>query len=138
MAGLVLADTGPLVASLRLRDRHHGWTRTQLASLRGPLLTCEAVLSEAFFLLQTVPKGHDSLAALIDRGVLEVRFDFEDERDATLRLLRKYADTPMSFADACMVRMSEIHRDASLLTLDQDFVAYRRNGRERIPLIAPW
>lgn len=138
MAGLVLADTGPLVASLRLRDRHHGWTRTQLASLRGPLLTCEAVLSEAFFLLQTVPKGHDSLAALIDRGVLEVRFDFQDERDATLRLLRKYSDTPMSFADACMVRMSEIHRDASLLTLDQDFVAYRRNGRERIPLIAPW
>lgn len=138
MAGLVLADTGPLVASLRLRDRHHGWTRTQLASLRGPLLTCEAVLSEAFFLLQTVPKGHDSLSALIDRGVLEVRFDFQDERDATLRLLRKYADTPMSFADACMVRMSEIHRDASLLTLDQDFVAYRRNGRERIPLIAPW
>lgn len=138
MAGLVLADTGPLVASLRLRDRHHDWTRTQLASLRGPLLTCEAVLSEAFFLLQTVPKGHDSLAALIDRGVLEVRFDFQDERDATLRLLRKYSDTPMSFADACMVRMSEIHRDASLLTLDQDFVAYRRNGRERIPLIAPW
>lgn len=138
MAGLVLVDTGPLVASLRLRDRHHGWTRTQLASLRGPLLTCEAVLSEAFFLLQTVPKGHDSLAALIDRGVLEVRFDFQDERDATLRLLRKYSDTPMSIADACMVRMSEIHRDASLLTLDQDFVAYRRNGRERIPLIAPW
>lgn len=138
MAGLVLVDTGPLVASLRLRDRHHGWTRTQLASLRGPLLTCEAVLSEAFFLLQTVPRGHDSLAALIDRGVLEVRFDFQDERDATLRLLRKYSDTPMSFADACMVRMSEIHRDASLLTLDQDFVAYRRNGRERIPLIAPW
>ena len=138
MAGLVLVDTGPLVASLRLRDRHHGWTRTQLASLRGPLLTCEAVLSEAFFFLQTVPKGHDSLAALIDRGVLEVRFDFQDERDATLRLLRKYSDTPMSFADACMVRMSEIHRDASLLTLDQDFVAYRRNGRERIPLIAPW
>ncbi len=138
MAGLVLADTGPLVASLRLRDRHHDWTRTQLASLRGPLLTCEAVLSEAFFLLQTVPKGHDSLAALIDRGVLEVRFDFQDERDATLRLLRKYSDTPMSIADACMVRMSEIHRDASLLTLDQDFVAYRRNGRERIPLIAPW
>jgi predicted nucleic acid-binding protein len=138
MAGLVLADTGPLVASLRLRDRHHGWTRTQLSSLRGPLLTCEAVLSEAFFLLQSIPKGHDSLAALIDRGVLEVRFDFQDERDATLRLLRKYADTPMSFADACMVRMSEIHRDASLLTLDQDFVTYRRNGRERIPLIAPW
>lgn len=138
MAALVLVDTGPLVAALRSRDRHHGWTRTQLAALPGPLLSCEAVLSEAFFLLQAVPKGHEALAALIDRGILEVGFDFQDERDATLRLLRKYADTPMSFADACLVRMSEIYRDAAVLTLDRDFVTYRRNGRERIPLLAPW
>ena len=138
MAGLVLADTGPLVAALRARDRHHGWTRAQLVALPGPLLTCEAVLSEAFFLLQTVPGGHAALATLIDRGVVEVRFDFQDERQGVLRLLRKYADMPMSFADACLVRMSEIHRDASVLTLDQDFVTYRRNGRERIPLLAPW
>ena len=137
MAVLVLVDTGPLVAALRLRDRHHRWTRAQLAALPGPLLTCEAVLSEAFFLLQAVPKGPESLAGMIDRGVLEVRFDFQDEREATLRLLRKYADTPMSFADACLVRMSEIHREASVLTLDQDFVTYRRNGRERIPLLSP-
>jgi len=138
MADPVLVDTGPLVAALRARDRHHGWTRAQLASLPGPLLTCEAVLSEAFFLLQSVPKGHDALAALIDRGVVEVRFDFQDEREGTIRLLRKYADTPMSFADACLVRMSELHRGACVLTLDHDFVTYRRNGRERIPLLAPW
>jgi len=58
------------------------------------------------------------------------------QHQGVLRLLRKYADMPMS-ADACLVRMIEIHRDASVLTLDQDFVAYRRNGRERIPLLAP-
>ena len=75
---------------------------------------------------------------MIDRGLLEVRFDFQDEREATLRLLRKYADRPMSFADACLVRMSELHRDSQVLTLDRDFTAYRRNGREGIPLIAPW
>jgi len=138
MAGPVLVDTGPLVAALRARDRHHGWTRAQLAALPGPLFTCEAVLSESFFLLQAVPKGHEALAALIDRGVVEVRFDFQDERERTLRLLRKYADTPMSFADACLVRMSELHREACVLTLDHDFVTYRRNGRERIPLLAPW
>jgi len=62
----------------------------------------------------------------------------QDERDATLRLLRKYADTPMSFADACLVRMSELRRNSRLFTLDQDFAAYRRNGRGRIPLLAPW
>lgn len=138
MAGLVLADTGPLVAALRKRDRHHVWTRAQLAARPAPLVTCEAVLSEAFFLLQGVSGGREALAALIDRGLLEVRFDFQDEREATMRLLRKYSDTPMSFADACLVRMSELHRSSHVLTLDQDFAAYRRNGRERIPLIAPW
>ena len=138
MAALVVVDTGPLVASLRARDRDHGWTRAQLESIASPLVTCEAVLSEAFFLLHGVHGGRERLAALVDRGVVEARFDFQDERDSTLRLLRKYADTPMSFADACLVRMSELHRDSRIFTLDLDFGAYRRNGRERIPLLAPW
>src|SRR5262245_55443021 len=138
MAARVVVDTGPLVAGLRERDRHHAWTRAQLDAIAPPLATCEAVLSEGFFLLQLVLGGHDRLAALLDRGVVEVRFDFQDERDSVLRLLRKYSDTPMSFADACLVRMSELHRDTRLLTLDRDFDTYRRNGRERIPLLAPW
>ena len=138
MADLVLADAGPLVAALRKRDRYHLWTRAQLDARPAPLVTCEAVLSESFFLLQGVDGGHAALAALIDRGLLEVRFDFQDESEATLRLLRKYADTPMSFADACLVRMSELLRGSRVLTLDRDFAAYRRNGRERIPLLAPW
>lgn len=138
MAVLVLADTGPLVAALRKRDQHHAWTRAQLAARPAPLVPCEAVLSEAFFLLQGVSGGRGALAALIDWGLLEVRFDFQDEREATMRLLSKYSDTPISFADACLVRMSELHRSSHVFTLDQDFAAYRRNGRERIPLIAPW
>ncbi len=138
MAALVVADTGPLVAALRARDNDHAWARAQLSSLSDPLATCEAVLTEAFYLLQGVAGGHERLAALVDRGAVEVRFDFQDERDSVLRLLRKYADTPMSFADACLVRMSELHRDSRIFTLDRDFEAYRRNGRERIPLLAPW
>jgi predicted nucleic acid-binding protein len=138
LAALVVVDTGPLVAALRARDRDHAWARAQLSSLSDPLATCEAVLTESFYLLQDVPGGHERLAALVDRGAVEVRFDFQDERDAVLRLLRKYADTPMSFADACLVRMSELHRESRIFTLDRDFDAYRRNGRERIPLLAPW
>lgn len=138
MAALVLVDTGPLVAALRRRDRYHAWARAQLDSLTAPLATCEAVLSESWFLLQSVAGGTEALAAMIDRGLVETRFDFHDERDATLRLLRKYRDIPMSFADACLVRMSERARNVTILTLDADFAAYRRNGRDRIPLLAPW
>lgn len=138
MGALVVADSGPIVAGLLERDRDHAWARAQFEALPPPLATCEAVLSESFFLLRRVRGGGERLAALIDRGVVEVRFDFQDEREAVLRLLRKYADTPMSFADACLVRMSELHRDCRVLTLDRDFDAYRRNGRERLPLLAPW
>lgn len=51
--------------------------------------------------------------------------------------MRRYADVPMSLADACLVRMSELSDDASVLTLDSDFRIYRRLGRQAIPLLTP-
>jgi predicted nucleic acid-binding protein len=51
--------------------------------------------------------------------------------------MRRYADTPMSFADACLVRMSEIHPSSVVWTLDRDFSVYRQHGRQTIPLITP-
>ncbi|HNG34544.1 MAG TPA: pilus assembly protein, partial [Blastocatellia bacterium] len=56
---------------------------------------------------------------------------------AVSKLLEKYADVPMSFADACLVRMSELYPDSAVFTLDSDFKIYRRNGRQAIPLIFP-
>ena len=52
--------------------------------------------------------------------------------------MEKTVDTPMSLADACLVRMSELHGDARIWTTDHDFEVYRRNGRQKIPLLAPW
>ena len=49
----------------------------------------------------------------------------------------RYADQPMSLADACLVRLSELHPDAYILTLDSDFRIYRRNGRSQIPALLP-
>lgn len=138
MASPVIVDTGPLVASLVARDQYHEWAKAQICAMIAPMVTCEAVLSEAFFLLDNISGGRESLSSMINRGNIEVRFDFQDERESTLRLLKKYADLPMSFADACIVRMSEMNRQARVFTLDRDFLAYRRNGRERIALIAPW
>jgi predicted nucleic acid-binding protein len=57
--------------------------------------------------------------------------------DAVLKLLEKYADVPMSFADACLVRMTETLNDPVLLTTDDDFRIYRRHGRQIIPCVLP-
>ena len=133
-----LLDTGPLVASVNRHDQFHEWARAQLDNMTPPLLTCEAVLSEACFLLQerTGDTGKVILE-LVHRGIIEVRFQVKDNVAALINLMGKYSDIPMSFADACLVRMSEIYPERVLLTLDDDFLVYRRLGRQAIPVLMP-
>lgn len=135
---VVLADTGPIVAFLNGRDRHHRWAVESLARLRPPLLTCEAVLSEAAYLLRALPAGGERVMDLVTRGVLRIAFDLEQESAAVGRLLRRYGSVPMDLADACLVRLSELHADSSVLTIDSEFRdVYRRNGRQVIPTLSP-
>src|SRR6185436_10647141 len=99
MARSVLVDAGYLVALLSRRDAHHRWAAAQPERLPPPWTTCEAALSETFHLLGA--GGGPSLAALLQRGALVPRFDLGDEIEPVLKLLQKYADVPMSLADAC-------------------------------------
>ena len=51
--------------------------------------------------------------------------------------MKKYENVPMSLADACLVRMSEIADDSAVFTLDRDFHIYRKSGKQKIDLIIP-
>jgi uncharacterized protein len=137
MSRLVLADTGPLVALFHQNDSAHQWALARFREFTEPLLTCEAVLTEAIHLLRKVPPAHANLLSLWQRDLLRVGFSVENEKDAIRRLLRRFADVPISFADACLIRMSEIHADSVVWTLDSDFRVYRRSGRQSIPLVMP-
>ena len=135
MAGNLLVDAGFLVALLSRRDSHHRWAVTQATQHVPPWRTCEAVLSEAFHLLGT--RGIPALSALLRRRAVLVNFDFNDDVESVLRLLQKYADLPMSLADACLVRMTETFSDSVVLTTDSDFRVYRRHSRLVIPCVIP-
>jgi len=135
MAASVLADAGFLVALLNRRDANHRWAAGVPIRLPPPWKTCEAVLSEAFHLLGT--RGSPRLMAMLDRRALVSDFRLNDETDQVLRLMQKYADVPMSFADACLVRMTEALPDPVLLTTDTDFRIYRRNSRHVVPCVLP-
>jgi len=135
MAISALVDAGFLVALLSRRDANHRWAAAQAPRLPPPWMTCEAVLSEASHLLGG--RGTRSLASLLRRGALVCRYRFADDMDAVLKLLEKYTDVPMSFADACLVRMTETLNDPRLLTTDGDFRIYRRHGRQIIPCVLP-
>jgi predicted nucleic acid-binding protein len=74
---------------------------------------------------------------MLRRGVVIPAFDLGDELDRVLGLMEKYADVPMSLADACLVRMSETAADPILLTTDTDFRVYRRHGRQVVPCLTP-
>ena len=135
----VVVDTGPIVALLDAGEAHHEWARQQFDALRPPLLTCEAVISEAAFLLRCVGADPGLPVTLAERGVLQVArcMASTDDARALGRLLRQYANMPMSFADACLVRLVECTDDASVMTLDGDFHVYRQSGRRVIPLLVP-
>jgi uncharacterized protein len=137
MAKTVLIDSGAIVAVLRRRDQNHLWARSHFEALSDPCLTCEAVLYESFFLLEGAREGKNRLISILDRGIIVADFAFAAHHEETLRLLRRYSDTPMSFADACLVRMAELYADAVVFTTDSDFRIYRKNGRQTIPLIIP-
>lgn len=101
------------------------------------MLTCEAVLSEAHFLLRDLPLARRAISGMSEDGIFLVAFNYEEQKAFVSKLLEKYADVPMSFADACLVRMSELYPDSAVFTTDSDFKIYRRNGRQQIPLIFP-
>ena len=137
MAKSVLIDTGPLVAALRRRDEHHEWARAHFTAATQPFVTCEAVISESLFLLERARDGKEALCGLLERGIIIMRYSLDDELTETIRLIRRYHDAPMSFADACLVRMAEKADEAVIFTTDSDFRTCRRHGRQVIPLIMP-
>jgi len=133
----VVVDTGPLVALLNSRDSHHEWVRKTLDVVEPPLRTCEAVISEACFIVRRLRGGPDAVLELLARGIVQIGFRLDAELAAVTKLMTRYAAMPMSLADACLVRMTELDRRATILTIDSDFRIYRRNGRQTVPVILP-
>lgn len=137
MKSPVLIDTGPLVAFLRANDAAHQWCEQQWRSIRGPLLTCEAVIAETCFLLERTGMNRGPVFELLHRQVVRIEFSLAANLDAVRKLVDRYANVPMSLADACLVRMAEECAGSVVFTLDSDFRIYRKNRRQKIPTLMP-
>ena len=132
-----IVDTGPLVAFFDRAEQHHRWVTQHINELEAPLLVCEPVLAEALYLLADHPRAQDALFGLLHDGALSISFRINEHIGAIRDLMQKYRDTPMSLADACIVRMAESHDRHVVLTLDSDFAVYRKHGRVPLALIHP-
>ena len=135
---MTIIGAGPIVAILNPNDSQHQWCLEAAGPLAPPLLTCEAVLTESFHRRERrTSDGVASLRTMLDREFLKVSFSLDSELQSVLHLLEKYTDQPMSFADACLVRMSELYPDHRVFTVDSGFRVYRRFGRRVVPLLIP-
>ncbi len=139
MAGVsLICDTGPLVAFFNKADQYHKWAREQFNLIGQPVLTCEAVISEVVFLLQDDGLPPDPILEALERAQVVVQFSTREHWPDLRRLIHKYGNLPMSLADACLVRMSELLPQSRVFTADRHFGIYRRHGRQIIPLLAPF
>ena len=133
----VIFDTGPLGAWLCPRDEHHAWVRQMFQQVAPGSMVCEAVLAEACHLAAKEAVSHARFIKFVRRVRLQP-LSLANKLEALGALLERYADAPMDFADACVVRLAELHPEATVCTTDTDFRFYRKNDREGIPFLAPF
>jgi predicted nucleic acid-binding protein len=133
----LILDTGPWVALHCRNERHHDWAKAQFAQTADPLLTCEAVVAETCFLLARAGFDPAKALTLVERGIVQVAMTLGNEVAAVRALFQRYNNVPASLADACLIRLAELHEPCRVLTLDGDFHVYRRHGRKVIPLLTP-
>ena len=127
-----IADTGFLVAYWNKKDTHHRWARS--LTVTAPLRTCEAVLTEAAYLLGTP----EPVLQMLADGDLTVDFQAETHATDLLRWLDKFADLDPGFADACVVKLGELHPRAEILTTDRgDFTTYRTLAGKPLRCVFP-
>lgn len=132
-----IVDAGPLVAYFDRTDRFHDWAGAHIDEMEPPLLVCEAVIVEAMYLLRHLASAIDGIFAGFETDALRLAFHMDEQVAALRDLHARYRDRPMSLADACVVRMAELNERHSVLTLDSDFLVYRKHGTKPLDVIHP-
>ena len=112
-------------------------SQTTLPTMAPPLITCEAVLTEATYITRNLPGARAALIEMVGEGFLSIGIYVADHHSALLAMIKRYTNVPMSLADACLVRLAELHPKSLVMTLDSDFSVYRKNGRQRIGVLRP-
>jgi len=121
----VLLDTGVIVALLDRSERHHARCVAAIEGLERPLVTCEAVIAESCYLVTSLHGAAEAVLTNVELGIFQIPFALSRSAAPVLRIMRKYRDLPVDFADACLIHLAEESNTGDILTLDTDFKFYR-------------
>ena len=133
-----LVDTGAIVALVNRSDRHHGRAAEWFASVRGGLLTTEAVVTETAYLLAAAPAHQRAALHWVQRVRAAGMLDVEAVADHSVlaAIIQRYANLPCDYADATLIALAERTGVNAIATIDQrDFSVYRIKGRKRFRIL---
>jgi uncharacterized protein len=132
----VLIDTGAILALLDKNDPWHGLCRASIEQLSLPLLTSEAVLTEAFHLVGQIRPKVEAAWKFVRSGTVLLGAIEHHELPEIHALMTRYWDCPMDFADATLVYLAARESISAVLTIDQhDFATYRIAGKRRFNIL---
>ena len=133
----VLLDSSVIVALLDRRDAGHDRCKQALELVNRPLMTCEAVVTESCHLLRHIPGAPEQVLLNLKQGMYGISFRLSMSVEAIGALMKKYVDTPIDFADACLIDMADELNTGDILTLDSDFQHYRWRKTRPFNLLIP-
>jgi len=122
-----LVDTGPFVAYVNRTDPAHARVAESLDDFTGQLVTTSAVVTEVMYFLSDVASGPLAFAELLLAADAQIVESTQPAQIAVAaRLMKRYADTPMDFADSTLVLLADDIGVTDILTLDRrGFSTYR-------------
>jgi len=121
----VLLDTGVIVALLDRSESLHQACAGTVGELRAPLITCEAVIAESCYLLRNLSGAPEAVIENIAAGIFQIPFQLSRQSVSVKHVLRKYRDSNIDLADACLICLADEFGTGDILTLDRDFAIYR-------------
>ena len=133
----MLVDTGPIVAILSESDEHHGACVEQLRSIKGPLLTCWPVITEAAWLLRAYPQAVGRLLSSFNGQPFELVPLYAADLSGIGAILAKYMSLGIQLADASLVHLANREGIETIFTLDRRDFGVLRLARGRKFRIIP-
>ncbi len=132
----LLLDTGALVSLLDRSQRSHRACARFFEAWKGPLVSTEAVLTEATHLLGRHPGGRQACLDFFLSGAAVLVPATKSALRRSRHLLAQYSDLPMDYADATLVVLAEELGTNLVFTTDRrDFGVYRIGGRRRFEIL---
>ena len=136
MVASALVDTSALLAILDRDDPWHARCASAFEALRPPLMSSAAVLAELFHLLGSNRRDVSVAWRFLRSGAVTIGRIDDDDVAALARLMDRYHDRPMDFADATLVHVAERESITTVLTVDNDdFETYRIGARKRFRVL---